>query len=180
MARFLSHLDTRAHKDNEFVLLDDFGFEFHLPGYDKYQMWVPRGFITDFASVPWLVQALPGFDVNGASRFAAVVHDWLYCNNGLVPMYRVNKLTGLSRVMIDVQFDRSQADEIFRIALLATGSDAFTKPLVEERFTETQARVYWLGVRSGGWYYWNKRKDGIRIGYDFMPLKELHDMENAA
>jgi hypothetical protein len=41
--------------------------------------------------------------------------------------------------------DRSTADAVFRSALLANGLPAW------------KARVYWLGVRAGGWTKWGKR-----------------------
>lgn len=39
---------------------------------------VPKGFLTDLASIPRAVRNLPAFDPNGLSRRPAVVHDWLY------------------------------------------------------------------------------------------------------
>lgn len=163
--KFLSHLDTRAYRDGEFVLLNPFGFEFCIEDYGPSQIFVPEGFITDFASIPWLVQALPGFNVNGASRFAAVIHDWLYCNNGsastVLPSTRSSYLG----------FSRSQSDEIFRQALLSIGHDQFTHEC--EPFTQLQARLYWFGVRSAGWYYWRKRHSGIRKDYDFIGKNEV-------
>lgn len=41
---------------------------------------VPRGFVTDFASIPRLSQVLIPKDVG---RRAAIVHDWLYATKGL-------------------------------------------------------------------------------------------------
>jgi hypothetical protein len=38
---------------------------------------VPRGFITDLASIPRLLR--PVLDQNDASRAPAVLHDYLYC-----------------------------------------------------------------------------------------------------
>lgn len=43
--------------------------------------------------------------------------------------------------------DRKTADDIFRAALLANGVPAW------------KARVYWLGVRAGGWTKWGKRPE---------------------
>lgn len=39
---------------------------------------VPRGFITDLASIPHLIDWLPDLDPNGLSRRPAALHDWLY------------------------------------------------------------------------------------------------------
>ena len=40
---------------------------------------------------------------------------------------------------------RDEADEVFRVALIANHVPAW------------KARVYWLGVRAGGWIQWGKR-----------------------
>lgn len=44
------------------------------------------------------------------------------------------------------QVSRKTADEALRLALVAEGMSA------------AAARLYWLGVRSGGWQAWNKRE----------------------
>jgi hypothetical protein len=44
---------------------------------------VPRGFVTDGASVPRLAQLITGWRPwDEPQRWAAIVHDWLYCQNG--------------------------------------------------------------------------------------------------
>ena len=57
---------------------------------------VPRGFITDLASIPAPFE--PWFDVNGPSRRAAVLHDYLY-RRGLG-----------TRVLADLIFRQAMAD----------------------------------------------------------------------
>lgn len=47
------------------------------------------------------------------------------------------------------EWSRADADEFLRIALITEG----VSPAV--------ARVYWLGVRAGGWRYYNQRVDGL-------------------
>lgn len=64
---------------------------------------VPDGFVTDLASVPRFLRDRKAFDVNGASRRPAVLHDWLYA-------------TGLG--------GKAYADDIFRLALRAEGVSA--------------------------------------------------------
>jgi hypothetical protein len=151
MIVFRSPLDTRAYTAGEFVLLADFRVEVHSET-AGYLIAPPRGFITDFASVPKLVQALPGFDVNGNSRDAAVLHDYLYCCNGdlTVRDFDGGQLTTLS-------LSRQQCDRIFFDALLACG------------LSKKTASLFYAGVRAGGWYYWNKRSDGLQDHYDFVP-----------
>jgi hypothetical protein len=59
---------------------------------------VPAGFVTDLASIPAALRSV--LDVNGRSRRAAVLHDWLYAS----------QLT-----------TRAVADDILRVALVADG-----------------------------------------------------------
>lgn len=163
---FLSYLDTRAYLPREFVLTRRLGFEFERNGRPT-QVWVPRAFITDFASVPKPVQMMPGFDVNGASRPAAVIHDWLYCCAGYVHLEYPDFTTGAIVDAEWVQLTRGGCDAVFRQALLATGGDKYTYHTTPVRYTQRQVALFWAGVRLGGWLYWGKRKDGIDFDYDF-------------
>jgi hypothetical protein len=70
---FLTPLDLRAYKPDEWVLL----LALIYMAKDGKRYIVPRGFITDLASIPRLLRAL--FDINGQSRAPAVLHDFLYC-----------------------------------------------------------------------------------------------------
>lgn len=91
---FLTPLDLRAYRPDEWVLL--LALIYMTKGGTRYI--VPRGFITDLASIPRLLRAL--FDINGASRKAAVLHDFLYC----------------------IQYTtRAEADALFLEALEASG-----------------------------------------------------------
>lgn len=80
------------------IVIQPFGYS-HLPSGRR--IWVPAGYVTDFASIPrvgrWLI---PPF---GRHAIAAVVHDWLY-SVGEPDM-------------------RGQADDIFRDALDELGVD---------------------------------------------------------
>lgn len=46
-------------------------------------IYIPKGFKTDLASIPGILQWIPGFSVNGPHRIAAVLHDYLYTVQGL-------------------------------------------------------------------------------------------------
>jgi hypothetical protein len=66
---------------------------------------VPIGFTTDGASIPNLAQTLTGWKpFEGPQRWAGIVHDWLYYQDG---------------------YDRKRADEIFRDILRAEGASGF-------------------------------------------------------
>lgn len=119
---FLTPLDLRAYKSGEWVVLA--GLLYLALNGARYM--VPRGFVTDLASIPralrWLI------DPDGPSRQAAVLHDFLYC---------IHYST------------RAEADALFLEALAACGVNRATR------------YAMYLGVRAGGWVYWDKRRDGV-------------------
>jgi hypothetical protein len=119
---FLTSLDLRAYKPGEWVVLA--GLLYLAKNGARFM--VPRGFITDLASIPRLLRWL--IDRDGESRQAAVFHDFLYCIH-----YQT----------------RAEADALFLEALEACGVNRVTR------------YAMYLGVRSGGWVYWNKRRDGV-------------------
>lgn len=66
---------------------------------------VPPGFTTDGASIPPIVQRLTFWHpFEGPQRWAGIVHDWLYYQDG---------------------YDRKRADEVFREILRAEGASWF-------------------------------------------------------
>lgn len=119
---FLTPLDLRAYKPGEWVVLS--GLLYLALNGARYM--VPRGFVTDLASIPAFLRWL--IDPDGPSRQAAVLHDFLYCIH-----YQT----------------RAEADALFLEALEACGVGWATR------------HAMYLGVRSGGWVYWDKRKEGV-------------------
>ncbi len=75
MSSFTTPLDLQADDDGEtFTLLSEFIYE--LGSDPNRVIVVPKGFVTDFASVPQLFwNILPPWGTYGK---AAVLHDWLY------------------------------------------------------------------------------------------------------
>lgn len=94
--RFVTNLKLSDWKENEWVLLDS--LIYHTSDDFCRTIAVPKGFITDLASIPAALRAF--INPNGNSRKAAVLHDWLYC----------------SRL-----YPRAEADAIFREALIFCG-----------------------------------------------------------
>lgn len=90
---FATALDLRDYLPGEWVVLAPLRWR-ESDG----EIVVPRGFITDLASIP---RALRGvLNVNGRSRKAAVLHDWGYCKQWA---------------------SRTEIDALFRRALIAEG-----------------------------------------------------------
>lgn len=119
----------------EFVVANDLWY--HRPIGESIK--VPRGFITDFASIPKIVQLVPGFDVNGDSRPAAVLHDYLYCEVGKVDVW-----TGPMKLR--AEYTREECDEIFAEALTVLKHNSFV------------VAAMYSGVAVGGWQYWGNRR----------------------
>ena len=88
---------------------------------------VPKGFKTDFASVPWPASMLIPKD--GDYNQAAVVHDYLYSMLGKLPE---NEYT----------YSRDECDRIFLEAMGVLGVNKFKR------------RIMYRGVRIGGGFGW--------------------------
>ena len=75
MAEFHDHLDLRAYGAKRWKLLTRYRYTTDLLG-GSVLLGVPKGFITDLASIPRVVRSL--VPQVGRHRGAAVIHDWLY------------------------------------------------------------------------------------------------------
>lgn len=133
---FKSECDLRVYGSREWVVLAAFEWQSA-----SMHVIVPKGFITDLASIPRGLRAI--FDVSGPSRRAAVLHDWLYCE--------ALDANGKS-------VTRRQADSLFREALADCGVGIVGRNL------------YWAGVRTFGEAYWDERTTNPTNLDDFVPL----------
>ena len=120
---------------------------------------VPAGFVTDFASIPWVLWSW--FPYWGKYGKAAVLHDWLYLNretsSNRVKCKTCNEVfsggdtnkhkeeTGHNvwELLLLRRWTRKEADLIFYEAMLVGG----TKPW--------KAKVMYLAVRTFGWAAWH-------------------------
>ena len=81
---FTTPLDLRAHRPGEWVVLKPLTY---YPTatlaaiYGLAHISVPRGFVTDLASIPRLLR--PVLDQNDDTREPAVLHDYLYCRQSV-------------------------------------------------------------------------------------------------
>lgn len=118
---FLTPLDLRAYKPGEWVLLHSLIYRAEAGR----RFTVPRGFITDLASIPRPLRGL--LNQNGKSRRPAVLHDFLYC---------VQSMT------------RAQADALFLEALKAAKVNAAVR-YVMWAGVRAGGWAYW-SKRAGG------------------------------
>lgn len=152
--KFLTPLVTQKHsaEPGEFILYRDFKVLFNWKLLNElFIVTVPRGFITDFASVPRLAQLLPGFNRTESSANAAVLHDWSYCCRGEMV---VDTVSGNGMVL---HLSRKECDQLLYEGLIASG------------YSRVVAWLFYSAVRVGGWIYWNRRKDGLDMTNDFVP-----------
>jgi hypothetical protein len=73
MSEFTTTLKVSPHRDGiNWILIEKFHFNYKK----ELKIQVQKGFITDFASVPWFLRWLcPTW---GKFGYAAIIHDWLY------------------------------------------------------------------------------------------------------
>jgi hypothetical protein len=93
---FKDELYIRTYTDNFDKLTKSFFYYFSESDKEK-GVNVPKGFVTDYASIPRL--ALPLIPKIGRTRKAAVLHDWLYSKD------------------CDLHISREKADKIFLDAM---------------------------------------------------------------
>lgn len=117
---FSSALPLRENRQVA-VLTSDWEY-CHPPTGEIYK--VPRGYITDYASVPWFSKHA-GFSEFGPHKFAALIHDWLYS-------------VGEGKGTEAEERYRKKADKIFLDALQQSGAGYLTR------------RAMFRAVRLGG------------------------------
>ncbi len=120
-------------------------FRLFLPFTMKWQGYdirLPVGFETDFASIPRFARIL--IPKLGRYNKAAVVHDALY-QLATLPEYLLCCGTGPSFTVARRVVTRKDADGIFLAGMVALGVAPWKRRL-----------MYWA-VRLGGWAAWRKR-----------------------
>ncbi len=147
MQNFTSELDIRYLEGDDYVLLSDFSFyyywnhssgkcvasldniePFELHLFHKITLVVPRGFITDFASVPAALQCI--LSKTGRYGKAAVIHDYIYrCAGQAIRMFEQNSINPTPQAIYFSENDgykysldrffieQKEADSIFNIAM---------------------------------------------------------------
>lgn len=103
MAKFLTDLDAVCVTDKIWRLDNDLVYESDLVG----KITVPKGFYTDFASVPRVPLAYLFF--GGMAHREAVVHDYGYRSDA------------------DPEMTREQVDDVFLEAMKERGKSWFTR-----------------------------------------------------
>lgn len=149
---FRTRVDVEVYDGHpgEWVVLSDVIWE--SPAFGT--ITVPRGFVTDFASTPQFMHALPWFDPTREGRYAALPHDYLYCSH--------------RHSWIDVADAKARGQVWTHAESRLWCDNALRAALVDSGMSPRLAWWYWLGVRAGGGLPWSKRGDGLN-DEDFVP-----------
>jgi len=124
----LDRLRLEAVPPNKWKVIDHYAYRTLVTGQPE-TINVPYGFINDLASIPRILRIL--IPVNGRHRGAAVIHDWLYKQRGLIPGMRLT---------------RKQCDQIFLEAMAVAEVSRW------KRYS------MYRGVRAFGWAFWRKQQ----------------------
>lgn len=123
--RFIRNsLTVRCIGDGRWMLTEPF-----IVMVNEVEITVPAGFVTDFASVPRLPFTFAMFGDLGHG--AAVLHDWLYSGQGVIPFFR------------------KDADLVLRYALIEDGVPAW------------KAWIMWAAVRAFGGKHFTEQCGGV-------------------
>jgi hypothetical protein len=123
-------IDSRLYDGKHWRLDEEYDYEIGEKGSGIF-IHIPKGFITDMASVPRIFWAIyPPFGLYGK---AAILHDYLYSVCGT--NYALGKT-----------YTRKQCDLIFKEAMLVLNCSWHCRGVI------------YSGVRLGGWVTWAKYK----------------------
>lgn len=118
---FLTPAVMTTHGDDEWKMIEDLDYQ-----YGSKIIRVPKGFVHDLASIPRPFNLF--IRKSGRHREAAILHDWLYENQGLISQFK--RLT------------RKESDFIFYQAM------------IESRVAPVTAYLMYQAVRLFGWFAW--------------------------
>ena len=138
--KFITPLDYRDLDGENWQLLGH--LDYYCPSL-KGIIRAQKGFVTDLASIPRFFHRI--IPKSGPHNYAAVIHDWLYRNGGVVCLIRE------SGEMVAIRLSRKACDDIFREAMKASKPDELPK----SKTPAWQRVLIYTGVRAGGFVPWN-------------------------
>lgn len=120
--------------DRNYRLMEDYTAGIVNKAGNRILITVPKGYVTDLASIPRFIWSLFGLTPDGLYRGAAVVHDYIYSKH----------IKGASYSLLPdgMRLTRAECDEIFKILIHASG---------EAHWKE---EAMYRAVRTFGWAYY--------------------------
>ena len=128
--------------EKDYRLVEDYLYRWEKIEHE-YRITVPAGFIFDGASVPRLAWTISGIRPDGLIRAAALIHDWLYQHDGLLPAGS-HQFKGEDESWKNLvgRWSRKDADRLFARIMREAG------------VSKVKRRLAYLAVRTFGWRYW--------------------------
>lgn len=128
--------------DDQYKLTDDYTYRYKKDG-AIYSITVPKGYVTDGASVPRLFWSLTGIHPDGLIRAPALIHDFIYDHRGRLPWGSQHDVE-LQQVIRHV-WTRKEADKLFAVMMRDAG------------MSKIRRRLAYLAVRGFAmtWRFWN-------------------------
>lgn len=118
-------------------------YTYQWENYDyQFKLTVPSGFIYDGASVPQWAWTVSGIRPDGLIRAAALLHDWVYINKGLMPPGSWQYESEGHWLECEGRWSRLDADRLFARVMREAGVN------------KVKRRLAYQAVRIAGWYYW--------------------------
>lgn len=109
-----------------YILVEEFWCSWVANGV-TYRIRVPKGFITDIASIPRFVWSIFGMLPDGLYRNAALIHDAGYMWQGHFPEGWFQRLENGQWVNVDAEWAKSEIDRLFLRIMKACGVDSKTR-----------------------------------------------------
>lgn len=136
-------------REDIFILTEDFTVTWMLDDGTWLSLTIPAGFITDVASIPWLLTLLKKRD--GVIRVAAIPHDLCYQLKELLVKLGIIKVWTEYKgwaVPQGLKWGKRESDKLFAKIMKA--------------FNVKLSGLVYSGVRFGGWFaYWSN--DPVRL-----------------
>jgi hypothetical protein len=134
-----------------YELLATYKYEFNYN--DRcYRIIIPKGYLTDIATVPRFVWTFSGILPDGLHRAAALLHDFLYQYKGKLPKgtYQELKFEGWSFIPMKDEkgrlgWDRGRCDRMFAHVMREAG------------VSKLKRRLMYLSVRTCGLIFWLRK-----------------------
>lgn len=127
--------------DRLYSLVNPYSYSWSLDGVVYATLSVPKGFVTDGASVPRFAWTITGIRPDGLIRAAALIHDWLYFNGGRLP---AGSYAFTDHRPVLGRWRRKDADKLFARIMRECG------------VAKHKRRMAYLAVRLFGWRAWGK------------------------
>jgi len=134
--------------ESEYTLVEDYSYTWVAMGNDgkikEQVMVVPKYHKSDGASVPRFLWSITGIRPDGLNRAAALIHDFIYENKGVMPKQSHFVIKKDRWVEADHKWTRKEADRIFCRLLRQAGVG------------KVKRRMAFIAVRVGGYFSWKE------------------------